>query len=98
TGVIDNDAGSLVEFATVCGCVGVRADQSLFLAGKENEANAATGLEARGFNGAQGVDDEGGVASVVEGAGAQVPRIEMSAHNHELAGLVAAFDLRNHVR
>jgi len=48
TGVVDNDAGSLVELTTMRRRVGVGGDQALLFAGKENEASDAVGLEGRG--------------------------------------------------
>ena len=37
------------------------------------------------------------VAAVVEGAGAEVPRVEVRADDHDLVGLLAAADLADHV-
>ena len=78
--------------------VDVRADQSLLFAGEKNEADGAPRLHARRLNGSQRIDDQSGVAAVIERARAQFPRIEVRAQDHEFVWLLAASYFRDHVR
>ena len=55
------------------------------------------GFNPVGFDRAQRVNHQRGVAAVIERAGAQFPGIQMRAENDEFVGLFAAFDFRDHV-
>ena len=70
--------------------IGAGAEQSLFFAGEKNEADRASRLHARSLDGSQRIDDQRGVAAVVERARAQFPRIEVRTQDHELVRLLAA--------
>ena len=96
-GIVDDDAGGLVEFRPVRDGVGARTEQAFLFAGKKNEADGAARLQSGGFDGAQRVHHQRGVAAVIESAGAEFPRIQMRAENDKFVGLFAAFDFRDHI-
>src|SRR4030088_2326403 len=77
--------------------VGPGAKQSLFLPGEENKSDRTLRPQTRSFDSAQRIDYERRVASVVERAGAEFPRVQMSAENNKLVGLLRTFDFRNDI-
>ena len=54
--------------------------------------------QARSFDRPQRVDHQSGVASVIERARAQFPRIQMRSQDHELVGLLASAKFRDDIR
>ena len=95
--VVDDDSGGFVEFGAMVEGVGAGANQSLLFAGEKNEADGAPRLHARSFDGPQGIDDQRGVAAVIERARAEFPGIEVRAKNDELVRLLAAPDFCDHI-
>src|SRR4030081_1588334 len=78
-------------------CVGSGAKQSLFLPGEKNKSDRTLRPQTRSFDGAQRINYECRVASVVERAGAEFPRVQMSAENNKLVGLLRSFAFRNDI-
>src|SRR3977135_1432528 len=77
--------------------VGSGAKQSLFLPGEKNKSDRTLRPQTRSFDSAQRINYECRVASVVQRAGAEFPRGQMSAENNKLVGLLRTFDFRNDV-
>jgi len=93
----NHHAGDPVEVAAVCLHVGVRSHHALLFSGEKNEADGTTGFQAGSFDGAQGVDNEGGIAAIVESAGAEFPGIQVGGENDHFIRLLAALDFSNDV-
>ena len=81
--VVDQDGDVPVELVPVRAHVAERAEESRLLAREEDEADRALRPRARGDR-PRHVDDERAVDAVVEGPGAEVPRVEVRAEEHDL--------------
>src|ERR1700740_1399417 len=83
-GVEDHDGVRLVEFFAMPPDVCVRTQHALLLAGKQDEADGALRAYARGLERPQRVNHQGGIATVIESAGAQLPGVEVRSQDYEL--------------
>src|SRR6059058_1334059 len=66
--------------------VGAGAEQALFFAGPEADANGAAHLEASGLENADGFEHDAGACAIVGGTGATMPGIEVRAEHDDLVG------------
>src|SRR4029077_12960485 len=66
--------------------VGARAEQTLFFAGPQADADGAAHLEAGGLEDADGLEHHGGACAIVSGAGSGVPGIEVRAEHDDFVG------------
>ncbi len=96
-GIVDEHAGNLRHLCLVRFDVLARADQALLLAGKQDEADRALGLQAELLERARGFQHYHRPRAIIGGASAQVPGVQMRAENHHLAGPLAAGDFRDGV-
>ncbi len=81
-------AGSVgIGVAEVLLHVGARAEETLFFAGPEADADGAAHLEAGGFEDADGFQHDCGASAVVGGACAGLPGIEVAAKHDDFVGL-----------
>ena len=77
--------------------VGGRAEQALFLAAPEHEADRPFRLHA-GFHQDSGrLQGRGDARAVVGGAGGAVPGVDVAADDHVLVGQLGAGDVGDHV-
>ena len=74
-----------------------RAQEPLFLAAPEGDANRSPGLEVECLENADGLHGDRDAGPVIGGAGAAVPRIHVSAQHDELVFQVGAGDLGDRV-
>src|SRR5579872_4115245 len=77
--------------------VGMRSHQSLFFARKKNKADATSWTQPGSLDCSECIDHQSGIASVIESACTQFPRIEMRTEYYEFARLFAAAYLGNDV-
>ena len=82
--VVDDDGDDGVQLVAMPLHVGLRSQQALLLAAKENEAHRAPGFLLGRREQACQLDHQRDVGTVVEAARPQVPRIEMRADDHDL--------------
>src|SRR6185437_9363180 len=87
----------IVEFVAMSVNIGQGAYVELLLARKEHEADGATGMKSGSFDGAKSLDDECGVAAIVQRSSAKFPGIQMRAKNEELIRLFPTLNLGNHI-
>src|SRR5690348_17393277 len=75
----------------------VRTQRTLLLAAEKNEANGAPGDEPHGLDGSGRLNDEGGIAAIVERAGAKLPGVEVRPKNNDFIGSFAAANFADNV-
>src|SRR5438270_577051 len=73
TGIIDDHSCSPVQLGTMMEGVGTGAEQSFFFAGEKYEANRSPGRHPGGFDGAQRINHQGGIAAVIESSSSEFP-------------------------
>ena len=95
--VVDQDPRELGHFFFVRFHVSTRSMQPLLLAGKEDEADRAFGLHTHGLQGPCGLEHGHDPCSVVGGACAQVPAIDVAADQDDLVGFVGTRELGDRV-
>src|SRR5438445_6532452 len=66
--------------------VSAGAEQALFFAGPEADANGAAHLEASGLENADGFEHHAGACAIVGGAGATMPGIDVRADDNDFVG------------
>ena len=62
-----------------------------------NHANGPLGMQAKLLDQLRGLHGHHDAGRIVNGAGAQVPRIEMAGDDHDLFRMLAAFQVADHV-
>src|SRR5580692_3637164 len=70
--------------------ISTRAQQPLFLAREQDEADRALRRHAGSFDRPKRIDDQSGIAPVVQSSGAKLPGVEVRPQNDELLRLLAA--------
>ena len=86
-----------MRFLLVRIAVRVPAAHAVFFVGPANGADGATRREAEFLEQADRLPGDDHATGVVHGALANVPRVDVAAHHHDLVGLLAAPQLAHHV-
>ncbi len=69
--------------------IGARAEQTFFFTTPQRDANGAIQRQVRGFENADGFHHDGAAGGVIGGAGAAVPRIEVSTEHDDFVFVFA---------
>ena len=92
------DGGDVVgEVVGVFGGVGLAAGASGFLVHPGDDAKGAGGAQVEALENFGGLHGHDYAGSVVDGAGAKVPGIEMAGDDYDLLGVFGAFEIGDYV-
>src|SRR5580698_2607950 len=85
------------EIAGVFGSVGFAAGASGFFVHPGNYTEGAGGAQVKALENFGGLHGHDYAGSVVDGAGAEVPGIEMAGDDHDLFGMFGTFEVSDNV-
>ncbi len=97
SGIVDDYSGGTVEFSSMMKRICVGAEQSLLLTGEENEPNRSLRSDSRRLDCPQRINNQSGVASIVQSSRTQFPRIEVRPRMTNSSGFLAAPEFRDNV-